>query len=42
MVVISQSIGKTVIGGSANPSELSSVAGNANNALKLMQEAGVK
>lgn len=42
IVVISEGIGKTVIGGSANPSELSSVAGNARNALRLMQEVGVK
>ena len=42
IVVISQAVGKTVVGGSASPSELSSVAGNARNALKLMQEVGVK
>jgi hypothetical protein len=42
IVVISQSIGKTIIGGRARSSELSSVAGHANNALKLMQEVGVK
>ena len=43
IVVISQATGKgAIIGGHAHASELSSVAGNANNALKLMQEVGVK
>lgn len=42
IVVISQSLDKTIIGGHAHPSELSSVAANDNSALKLMQELGVK
>ncbi len=42
IVVISQSLGKTIIGGRARSSELSSVAARARAALTLMQQVGVK
>jgi hypothetical protein len=42
IVVMSQSTGKTIIGGRARSSELSSVAVHARSALTLMQQVGVK